>query len=352
MLKPLCYPRQAQIFISEICAEGCDYCPYTKMSKDERKRLKAKELSIYQWQRVVSFLHWELGINLICLIGGEPAAKRGIADLVSYISKHLPKVTVLFVTSGISLLTNSKLRNQLIEAGLSNFAVSIDGFKETPDLELNIQKELANLTRGSQRKSLLGLYFLLELKRAYPKISFNLSANCILNRETIGQILTTYYFLAKHQIHLNLCPEQSRCFNGSSKTILTEGNTKEVTELMDQLVAIKQQPGNFLVPSIEYLKALPTVGLQQSYQCSQREYPSTLHITSGGQIPYCNWQRGDMKPFNIMWLVGGQKNFGEWVDQWRADQKGRRCQCSWSFTGRVSDYGVESAYPDFWYKFV
>jgi len=71
------FPKQAQLFITEICPEGCKYCPYGQMSSFKTKKLLKGELSIRQWQRVVGFLHRQIGVNLFFLIGGEPVLKKG-----------------------------------------------------------------------------------------------------------------------------------------------------------------------------------------------------------------------------------------------------------------------------------
>lgn len=346
------YPKQVQIFISEVCTEGCAYCPYTVMRTEKKKKLLAEELSIEQWQGVVKFLYEKMGIKLFALIGGEPAAKKGIERLIAFMKNSLPKAEALFLTSGIPLLTNPALRDRLIKSGLRNIIVSVDGIKEEPDSKIDLSKELAELKRGSERKSLLGLYFLLTLRKEYPKVPFRLVAGCIINKKTLSLILPTYYLLTRHQIYLNLCPEQTVCFQGKSDTLLTIKDKEEVSKIAKKLAKIKQQPGNFLIPSERFFKLLPTVGIKQSYKCSERPYPRTIHLTSSGQIPFCNWHRGQIKNFNIVDLVDGKRSYEEWLDSWRSDEKGRECSCSWSFVDRVNDYGDDDRWTNFWCRFV
>lgn len=351
-LKPPFTPKQVQIFISEVCTEGCAYCPYSLMALEEKRRLLARELSINQWQKAVKFLYEKLGIKLFTLIGGEPAAKKGIEKLIKFMTKNLPKTEVLFATSGIPLLANKGLTDKLIQVGLRNIIVSVDGIKEEPDLKVNLKKELASLKKGSERKSFLGLYFLLTLRKKYPKIPFRLTAGCIVNKETLDLILPTYYFLAKHRIYLNLCPEQTICFGGESHTALMKEDRRRIFETARELVKIKQQPRNFLIPSKRFFELLPTLGIKQSYKCSQMPYPTTIHITSSGEIPFCNWRRGEVKDFNIMDLVSGQKTYEKWLELWRNDKRGRDCSCSWSFVDRVNDYWPDARMANFWYRFV
>lgn len=350
--RPSFAPRQAQIFISEACTEGCAYCPYTLMSQEERKRLWEKELTIKQWQQAVKFLYERLGIKLFALIGGEPSAKKGVEKLFRYMSKNLPNAEILFLTSGIPLLINQNLLDELIQAGLRNIIVSVDGIKEGPDLKVNLKKELANLKKGSERKSFLGLYFLLTLRKKYPKVPLRLVAGCIINKQTLDLILPTYYFLAKHRIYLNLCPEQTICFGGKSDTVLADEDRKKVFEIARELVKIKQQPGNFLIPSKRFFELLPTLGIKQSYKCSQMLYPTTIHLTSGGEIPFCNWHRGKIREFNVMDLVAEERSYEEWLRLWRNDKKSRDCSCSWSFVDRVNDYWPDDRMANFWYRFI
>lgn len=315
------YPKQVQIFISEICNEGCAYCPYSLLTAKERKVLLEKELTIKQWRKAVKFLYEDLGIRLFALIGGEPAAKRGIEKLIRFMTRSLPRAEVLFVTSGIPLLKNDNLRKKLVEAGMNKVIVSFNRIEE--------------------RKSASGLDFLIKLKKEYPKIPFKFGANCIVNKQTLDSIIPTYQYLASYQIYLNLCPEQTLCFGKKSTTALSEKDKPKLVVLAGKLVEIKRKPGNFLIPSEDFLSQLPTVGIAQSYQCSERPFPTTIHIESDGGIPFCNWRKGEIKgKFNIMDLAKLRKDFEEWLAAWKNDKNGKTCSCSWSFPDRVGDFGI------------
>ncbi len=345
------YPRQVQIFISEVCNEGCAYCPYTHLSDIDKKNNLNKELSIEQWKQTISYLHKEMGIKLVTLIGGEPAAKKGIENLISFIRKKFPKIEILFVTSGIPLLINKKLRDKLIQAGLKNFIISVDGIKKTPDLNINLQKELLTLKKGSDRKSLLGLYFLLNLRKMYPKTKFRLAAGCIVNKKTIDLLLATYRFLAKNKIYLNFCPEQTICFNNQSKNCLTSKDIIKVNKIAKKFIELKKQPNNYLINSKKFFEILPTIGINQSYRCSENSLPSSININSDGIIPFCNWQKGLINNFNILDLVNKKKGFNQWLALWKKDKIGKQCSCSWSFVDRVNDYHEQTKLTNFWHQF-
>jgi hypothetical protein len=322
------------------------------MSAEQNRGLLSRELPIEQWQDAVKFLYEVMGIKLIALIGGEPAAKKGVESLVGFINKEIPEVKTLFVSSGIPLLKNDDLRQKLVEAGLTNIIVSVDGIKEEPKLEIDLTRELRELKRGSQRKSTLGLYFLLKLREEYPDIPFKFGAGCIVNKETLKFILPTYHYLAAHRIYLNLCPEQTECVGLKSETVLTEEDKPSLRELTDELVRIKRRSGNFLMNSENFLEQLSTMGVDQSYKCSGRPFPTTIHIGSDGRIPFCNWRKGDMKEkFNIMDLVKGEKDFREWLVAWQNDKNSKACSCSWSFPDRVGDFHqiFPPINPNIWY---
>jgi sulfatase maturation enzyme AslB (radical SAM superfamily) len=328
------YPRQAQLFLSEVCAEGCDYCPYTQVPPGERKKLLAKELSIQEWQQAVEFLYQKLGIKLFFLIGGEPTAKKGIGRLIEFITRKLPGASLVLSTSGISLLKNEKRRRALVKAGADKFAVSIDGIN------------------SQSRKSLLGLSFLEKLRRDFPRKDFILSANSILNKKTPPHVLKTYSFLAKRRIYLNLCPEQTLCFGGRQATALDKGDEGELKRVVRDLVKIKRQENNFLIPSVQFLQLLPTQGIRQSFKCSSASFPLTLHLASDGTMPFCIWRRGELaNQFNIMELVQGKKTYRQWLETWREDKDGRKCSCSWSFLDRVGSFGEGPGQRNFWFDF-
>lgn len=336
------FPRQVQIFISEVCQEGCRYCPYTLMSPEKRRELLAKELTIKQWQRVIEFLSKKMGIRLFAFIGGEPAAKKGIEKLLAFMKRKLPKATILFITSGIPLLRNKILREKIIKAGVRNFIVSVDGIKRR-----------RNLKPGSSRKSALGLRFLLKLKKEYPELSFKLGTNCVLNKETLKLIIPTYHYLADQQIYLNLCPEQTSCFERKSETCLTKKDKPLLKKVTQKLVRIKRQPGNLLMNSEDYLRRLPALCFEQPYKCSERLSPATIHVMSDGEVPFCSWRKGEMKgKFNIMEIINGQKKFSHWLRAWKEDKNGKQCSCGWSFPDRVGNFSKTPlpSNPNIWYK--
>jgi len=335
------FPKQVQIFVSEVCQESCRYCPYTLMSPKERKELLAKELTIKQWQRAVEYLSKKMGIRLFAFIGGEPAAKKGIEKLLAFMKRRLPGVEMLFITSGISLLRNKILKEKIIKAGVRNFIVSVDGIRKK-----------SRLKPGSSRKSALGLRFLLELRKEYPKLIFKLGANCILNKNTLDLIIPTYRYLADQQIYLNLCPEQTLCFERESKTSLDKKDRPLLKEVTKRLVKIKRQPGNFLINSEDYLRRLPALCFERPYKCSERLSPTTIHIMSDGEVPFCSWRKGETKGrFDIMEIVNGQKKFSHWLSAWKEDKNGKQCSCSWSFSDRVGDFNKIPLAPhsNIWY---
>ncbi|HUW24847.1 MAG TPA: radical SAM protein [Patescibacteria group bacterium] len=346
------YPRQAQLFISEVCMEGCDYCPYTQMPQKEKKKLLVRELSIEQWQQAVEFLNRWLGIKLFFLIGGEPTAKKGVERLIDFMSHKLSGVNVVLSTSGISVLRDKKQRQTLVRAGANKFVVSIDRLDDKS--KKTDWSDLVGREKGSERKSLLGLRFLQILRQDFPKVDFILSANSIINKKTLPDILKTYFFLAKQQIYLNLCPEQTLCFDHQT-TALDGQDQQQLRKIVRELVKIKQQENNFLIPSTRFLQLLPTLGIGQMYKCSSAPFPLTLHLASDGTIPFCIWRRGELaNQFNVMDWVRGKKDYSQWLKAWQNDQGGRGCSCSWSFIDRVGGFGISRGREknNFWHNLI
>lgn len=344
------YPKQVQIFISDICDVGCKYCPYASMTNSEKSQCIKQELSVTEWMDVISYFRQKLGIKFFTLIGGEPVNKKNLSLLIQFVNEKFDDVEILLSTSGIPLLRNEPLEKDLIEAGVRNFAVSIDGMPKPADHRIDIEKELNSVQHGSEGKSFLGLYFLLSLKRKYPDKSLRLSANCIINRKTINEIIPLYNLLSKNKIFLNLCPEQTSCFKNFSQTAIVL-ETSEIKELSQILAGIKSAKNNYLVPSKRYLELLPIDGVGQMFRCAQASNPSTLHISSDGSLNFCNWRKGIGKKRNVMELVSGGLDYSDWISWWGGDSDGRTCSCSWSFLDRVNEFR-ESELTNFWYQFV
>lgn len=338
---PTSFPKQAQLFLTEVCSEGCSYCPYGNLSSKEKKKFLSNELTISEWKRAVNFLYEEMKIRLFFLIGGEPVLKKGLEKLVQHINDNLPSATVVLSTSGAPLLRNPKLLQKLIDSGLNKIVVSVNGIK-------------GNLDKGKERKSYLGLCFLRELRQKYTQKKFILSANCIVNKETLPDLLNTYQYLAKNKVYLNLCPEQTICFKTSNKALFTTDDRRLLNQIVKKLITIKEKGGNFLVPSKYYLQSLTTTGISQLYQCSSENFPNTLHLASNGSIPFCIWRRGSFEQeYNIMDFVSGKKKYCGWSKKWLKDKDGSNCSCSWSFLDRVGGFGVSknSLENNFWYRY-
>ena len=157
--------------------------------------------------------------------------------------------------------------------------------------------------------------------------------------KAIKLIIPTYYYLAARRIYLNLCPEQTLCFERKSKTSLDKKDRPLLKKVTKRLVKIKRKPGNFLMNSGDYLSNLPALCFDHPYKCSRRSWPTTIHIMSDGEVPFCSWRKGEMKgKFNIMEIVNGQKRFEEW-------------STAWSFPDRVGDFNKIPLAPhsNIWY---
>jgi len=320
----------------------------------ERKRLLSSELNVDQWKRVFDYLYDTMKIRLFTLIGGEPAVKHGVEEIITHINTF-PGAVVVLLTSGIPLLRNRRLLDKLIAGGLTNITVSVDGASRDEDIfAIDVFQELRRLTHGSARKSLLGQYFLRFLTTEYANVSWTLGAGCIVNKHTLDKIMDTYKVLSLMGVYLNLCPEQTLCIGRTSNTALDFSDRLALEALADKLVAIKESPGNFLMPSRDFLSGLPDLGIRQSHKCSEASFPSTLHIHSGGVVNFCAWRAGYMVGRHNIWnWVTAESSYEEWLRDWRADLDGQSCSCSWTFLDRTGDFSEEgvASYPNLWFPY-
>jgi pyrroloquinoline quinone biosynthesis protein E len=146
------------------CPLQCPYCS----NPIELERAKV-ELTTAEWQRVMSELA-ELGVLQLHLSGGEPTARRDLAELVRHAS-HVGLYTNL-ITSAV--LLNRDALAALKKAGLCHIQISFQG--STPEAA----DRIAGLDGAHAKK--------LAAARIARDLDLPLTVNAVMHRQNIDQL--------------------------------------------------------------------------------------------------------------------------------------------------------------------
>ncbi|MCX5799989.1 MAG: radical SAM protein [Candidatus Eisenbacteria bacterium] len=117
-------PRDALFFITYRCTSGCKTCSMWQ------RRQTGEELSLAEWQRTVDMCYG-LGVKYIELFGGDALLRKEVViPLISHIKKYPIEA---------DLVTNCNLMDRataegLVQAGLDDLWLSVDGVGESQDL--------------------------------------------------------------------------------------------------------------------------------------------------------------------------------------------------------------------------
>lgn len=106
----------ATIDITTSCNLSCKHCRLERLTYD---------MCLDEIETVCKKLH-EYSTRMIFVSGGEPLIRKDIVEVVRLIKKYIPIITIN--TNG--LLLNRELLEELIDAGVNYFQVSLDGLEE------------------------------------------------------------------------------------------------------------------------------------------------------------------------------------------------------------------------------
>lgn len=338
--------RQTELFITNACNLNCEYCINAK-----RKPAK-DELSIEGWKRGIDNLE-RIGIKLVILIGGEPTLKKGIDELIRYINQK-PEIDYAVSTNAV---IKEQILQKLLDAGLKNVIVSVDGIYENLS-EIKKQEKCG----PSQFKSYHGVKLLKRLKKLGIK---ELMANYTVTKSNLHKTIETYHYLAKIGVWVNLCPYQWRKYqkwdkysekNNQSQEFpesFTENDREELQKVVDELIKIKKKPNNKIANSLAYLENFTDFAIIQNNKCSK---PTVLGVIATGGIMYCPGQRTSfINKYNIADFTPDK--FKQWLKEWKEEPTGSACPgCTFSFRDRINDFeefGSDEAkkYPNIWHEY-
>jgi len=175
---PLARPYWIYISLTHKCNLNCQMCGVKKILKDQELDLNILKKAIDE------IASWSSDC-VVMLTGGEPFLRKDIFDIIDYSASRGLKTEA--VTNG-SIINNSQIAKRVIESGLQNIAISLDG--ASPQTHDYIRG-----TDAAFKKALDGISYLSQEKRikgSGPQIS----VWATIMRENIEE-LYEIIFLAK-----------------------------------------------------------------------------------------------------------------------------------------------------------
>ena len=139
-----------RISITDRCNLRCIYC----MPIDGISHLSHENILSYEEILRIAKIAVKEGITKIRITGGEPLVRKGVVNLVGWLSQLEGIEDLSMTTNGILL---SEFAKPLYEAGLKRVNVSMDSLKPDRFREITRGGELSSLIRGIERANEAGM---------------------------------------------------------------------------------------------------------------------------------------------------------------------------------------------------
>ena len=139
-----------RISITDRCNLRCIYC----MPIDGISHLSHENILSYEEIVRIAKIAVKEGITKIRITGGEPLVRKGVVNLVGWLSQLEGIEDLSMTTNGILL---SEFAKPLYEAGLKRVNVSMDSLKPDRFREITRGGELSSLIRGIEKANEVGM---------------------------------------------------------------------------------------------------------------------------------------------------------------------------------------------------
>jgi len=290
------------------CNLRCSYCKIWQSD--------IKALSWEQWKPIVEHL-WELSEGFISFAGGETLLTPGdIVDFTRFLEKH----DVYYAYVSNSTLLTEELANQLVEAGLRNWSVSLDSLKDCIDPSVT-------------KKSSLGYRWLKYFQQKGVK---DLMAITVITNDNLNDIIPLTKHLTNEQIWLTVTLldfPRAEWYDFANEIPNQIPNQSSVESICRQLVELKKQ--DYLLHDPEfYYKILPNYTVRP-YFCKKPW--GSLTIDADGRIRLCYRIRGHYLPQYKATDIG--KKDSEILEAYKKDYEQFCRGCSWECVLH-SDYWI------------
>lgn len=257
-----------RLAVTDRCNLRCNYCmPESGITFEKNNSL----LSIDEMKKLSDILA-SLGVDKIRITGGEPFVRKGLMDLLAY-------MTAIDAFKEISITTNATLIGPYIDdleaMGIHSINVSLDAIK---------RETFARITRRDEfdlvRKNLLRLIS----SKIEARINF-----IVLEDQNEGDILDMIAFAEKHPVRVRFLEEMP--FNGGSKDFRSlKWNHKKILEhIRSRYPEFEKLPAPLSSTSVNY--QIPghkgSFGIIPSFSRTFCGSCNRLRVTATGDIITC-----------------------------------------------------------------
>lgn len=281
---------KVEFLLTRQCNLSCDYCKITDASS-----LQGDELSLHAVQDIFDDISNLWPTAPVILFGGEPTMRDDLPEILSYGIKKGLKLAV--ISNSIRVLKDEEYRQRIVDSGLKNWSVSIDGFHENLCVD-----------HSSWVKSNLGLKALRMFRDDH---GFDDLVACItVTKKNIGYLPLLVRGLTEEGIW-SICTPIQR--GGPSYDYSCGGEglfplEKEVVHASVVLSAMARDGAFLMHNDPEWFDAWPGYFRSQGWKCHDK---STLTIDADGSLRRCVDQPLS-KPFFARTFLNAQ-NFDRYV---------------------------------------
>jgi len=299
---------KAEWMITRKCNLKCSYCKI----RDSRT-LKAPELSTEALVKIVQLFSRNWPGAPMVVYGGEPTERDDLPELLR--AGRLYRVKLPVISNSIRVVEDSGYARLLVESGLENWSVSLDGLAYMNSA----------LDMSGRKKSLYGLMALRLFRDIYGLR--DLVACVTVNRKNIRYLPDILRALTSEGIHsiftpLHIGGPGYEYAQGNVEDLPLQEDLDEISPLMYEMV----KSGRFLCSNdAAWFNVWPKHFRKQDWMCNDK---GLLTIDADGSLKYCvdiPFREEDRMNVFELNTETGQKKFLDII------QKGPPCKgCLWN----------------------
>jgi MoaA/NifB/PqqE/SkfB family radical SAM enzyme len=241
------------------CNARCGFCDYWKTDASA----KASELK--------SFADAARFFNpmLITFTGGEPTLRADLEDVVAAVDDAVSLKYMTLLTHG-GMLSPERARS-LWKAGINQFNISLDFLDERHDRARGIPGLSAKIMRTVPRMREIGI----------TGVRFN----TVIKRDNLDQLLPIVHRARELGCGVNFS-SYTDAKNGSTEGLIERDQTRQLEEVIHELLAYKKRTRGVITNSDYYLEQIPRyVRGEITEPC--RSGMRTIHVDPLGRVKRC-----------------------------------------------------------------